>query len=304
MHITGTLISGAVSAVTGTGSGGALLHSAFTKNSEDKNPKLISYAGAFVFAAQMINFTIPLTDSSGHFAGGFLLACLLGGRTSYMIMSVILTVQALFFGDGGLIALGCNIFNMGLIPCLIIYPLISRFLKHSSSSFKENTTLIIGGWISVMAGASAVVVETFLSGVSEIQITSFAANMLSVHAVIGIAEGLITVVIITAVKRLKTVNYQKIFLGVVSIFTAGILSLYASTYPDGLEWSLEKIGYSASMGADIFHVFFDEIQSVTAVFHEYQSIFDSAYFSFAGFAGIVIIFILTFGIEKLKYREV
>lgn len=80
--------------------------------------------GAFVFAAQMINFTIPATGSSGHIGGGMLLAALLGPYAGFLAMASILLIQALFFGDGGLLAYGCNVFNMGflyLFYCVSLY---------------------------------------------------------------------------------------------------------------------------------------------------------------------------------------
>lgn len=87
---------------------------------------LMGVLGAFIFACQMLNFTIPGTGSSGHLGGGLILAVLLGPYAGFLVMAAILTVQALFFADGGLLALGCNIFNMGFFSCLVAYPFIYR----------------------------------------------------------------------------------------------------------------------------------------------------------------------------------
>lgn len=304
MHITGTLISGAVSAVTGASSGGAFIGSGFSKADKETNYKLAGYVGAFVFAAQMINFTIPSIDSSGHFAGGFLLACLLGSRTSYMVMALVLAVQAFLFGDGGLVALGCNIFNMGFIPCIVVYPMVQKLLKNKKFHLNKNVLFALGGWLSVMIGALAVVVETLLSGITNISLASFASNMLTVHALIGIAEAIITVVIVFIVGQLRKVKYQKIFLGITSIVTAGVLSLYASAYPDGLEWSLEKVGYQEVAATNAVHLFLDQVQGVTAVFNDYQWALDSKYFSFAGVAGVIAILAIVSCIEKRRTKEV
>ena len=92
----------------------------------EKKIPLMGIAGALVFAAQMINFAIPGTGSSGHIGGGILLAGLLGGVPSFLSISAVLLIQCLFFADGGLLALGCNIFNLGIIPCLIVYPLVFK----------------------------------------------------------------------------------------------------------------------------------------------------------------------------------
>lgn len=93
---------------------------------------LMGVLGAFIFACQMLNFTIPGTGSSGHLGGGLILAILLGPYAGFLVMAAILAVQALFFADGGLLALGCNIFNMGFFSCLVAYPFIYRPLagKH------------------------------------------------------------------------------------------------------------------------------------------------------------------------------
>lgn len=87
---------------------------------------LMGVLGAFIFACQMLNFTIPGTGSSGHLGGGLILAVLLGPYAGFLVMAAILAVQALFFADGGLLALGCNIFNMGFFSCLVAYPFIYR----------------------------------------------------------------------------------------------------------------------------------------------------------------------------------
>ena len=87
---------------------------------------LMGVLGAFIFACQMLNFTIPGTGSSGHLGGGLILAILLGPYAGFLVMAAILAVQALFFADGGLLALGCNIFNLGFFSCLVAYPFIYK----------------------------------------------------------------------------------------------------------------------------------------------------------------------------------
>ncbi|MFR1477004.1 MAG: energy-coupling factor ABC transporter permease [Hydrogeniiclostridium mannosilyticum] len=92
---------------------------------------------ALVFALQMINFAIPSTGSSGHIVGGMLLAALLGPYAGFLAMCSILIVQAVFFADGGLLALGCNIFNMGFLACFAAYPLIFKPLPTETKQFSE-----------------------------------------------------------------------------------------------------------------------------------------------------------------------
>lgn len=88
-----------------------------------------------VFALQMINFSIPQTGSSGHIIGALLLCALLGANSAFLAICAILTIQALFFSDGGLLALGCNIVNMGVMTCFVAYPFIYKPLEKSNKPF-------------------------------------------------------------------------------------------------------------------------------------------------------------------------
>src|SRR5512142_2465710 len=130
MHMADALVSPAVGGAIWAATAGLTAYSAKKLKSdldEHKVP-LMGVLGAFIFAAQMINFTIPGTGSSGHLAGGMLLAILVGPYAAFLTMASVLTVQALFFADGGLLALGCNIINLGFFPCFIAYPLIYQRL--------------------------------------------------------------------------------------------------------------------------------------------------------------------------------
>ena len=128
MHMSDALISPAVAGVMATASTGLIAYSVYkTKDElEEKKIPLMGVMGAFVFAAQMINFSIPGTGSSGHITGGVLLAAILGPEAGFLSLVSILTVQCLFFGDGGLLALGCNIINMGFFSCFIGYKFIKK----------------------------------------------------------------------------------------------------------------------------------------------------------------------------------
>lgn len=158
----------------------------------DEKIPMMGVLGAFVFAAQMINFTIPGTGSSGHIGGGMILAALLRPHAAFLAMAAILTVQALFFGDGGLLALGCNIFNLGFFSCFIGYPLIYKFIVRRPNS----RNILAGSLLSVIAalqlGALAVVLETVFSGISQLPFHTFVLMMLPVHLAIGVVEGLMT----------------------------------------------------------------------------------------------------------------
>ena len=128
MHMADALLSPTVgTAMWGLTAGAIALSSRkVSRLLDDSRIPLMGVMGAFIFAVQMINFTIPGTGSSGHLGGGLMLAILLGPHAAFLTMASVLIVQALFFADGGLLALGCNIFNLGIFPCFIAYPFIYR----------------------------------------------------------------------------------------------------------------------------------------------------------------------------------
>ncbi|MCE1274327.1 MAG: energy-coupling factor ABC transporter permease, partial [Chlorobiales bacterium] len=128
MHMSDALLSPAVGGTFWAVSAGMIGLSAKKITAEENGSKtvLMGVLGAFVFAAQMINFTIPGTGSSGHIGGGLLLAVLLGPWRAFITLASVLVIQALFFADGGLLALGCNIFNLAFFPAFIAWPFIYR----------------------------------------------------------------------------------------------------------------------------------------------------------------------------------
>lgn len=152
---------------------------------------------ALVFAGQMINYTIPGTGSSGHLCGGMLLSAMLGPWAGFLSMIVILAIQALFFADGGLLALGANVWNMAFYGCFVGYFLIYRPLMRgnlSAGKARLRLTLasVLGCVATLQLGAFSVVLETTLSGITALQLGAFAVLMQPIHLAIGLVEGLIT----------------------------------------------------------------------------------------------------------------
>ena len=195
---------------------------------------------ALVFGLQMINFAIPQTGSSGHIVGGMLLAAILGPYVGFLAICTILLVQALFFADGGLLALGCNIFNMGFLACFVAYPLIYKPLA-------QNKKVVFGSILASVAtlqlGAFAVVIQAALSG-SITNVLSFAGVMQSIHLAIGIVEGIVCAIFVLAAQKTQLSKTFSYIMGTFSILLAGIISNYASAKPDGLEWSLLNMSNS------------------------------------------------------------
>lgn len=257
MHMADALISPTVGGAMWIASAGLTVYSArkLKEDIHENRVPLMGVLGAFVFATQMINFTIPATGSSGHLGGGMILAILLGPYAAFLSMASILTVQALFFADGGLLALGCNIFNLGFFPCFIAYPFIYRKIAGGQPTQRRILTgALLSAVIGLQLGAFGVVLETLFSGVSELSFGTFLLLMQPIHLAIGIVEGVVTAAVVTFVWKARPEILQlsasspapagRSFRGVLAtlivltVMTGGILSWFASANPDGLEWAM------------------------------------------------------------------
>jgi cobalt/nickel transport system permease protein len=261
MHMADALLSPAVGTTLWVGSVavGGYASKKLKERIDDRLIPLMGVIGAFIFAAQMINFTIPGTGSSGHLGGGMILAILLGPHAAFLVMASVLTVQALFFADGGLLALGCNIWNLGVYPCYLFYSFIYKPLIGDS---KNPGRILLASVVSVVLalqlGAFSVVMETLLSGKSELPFSTFALMMQPIHVAIGIVEGFVTAGVINYVRSARPeilesmavsrplgteVSLKKVVItfAALAVITGGALSWFASTHPDGLEWSIEKV---------------------------------------------------------------
>ncbi|MEG1788334.1 MAG: energy-coupling factor ABC transporter permease [Kiritimatiellia bacterium] len=203
---------------------------------KDSLPLMLS-AGAFVFGAQMMNYAIPGTGSSGHLVGTVFLTALLGPWAALSTMAIILWIQCVGFNDGGLLAYGCNLFNMGIIGCLCGTFL---FRKHFSP-FKTMLCSVGASIVAVQLGALAVCGEVAVSGINSLHLADFIAAMQPIHLALGIGEGLITGMLLVAVQRKafawKPLTATFALAALVLIFG---LSSFASERPDGLEWSIER----------------------------------------------------------------
>ncbi|MDP9494707.1 MAG: energy-coupling factor ABC transporter permease [Actinomycetota bacterium] len=205
MHIPDGFIGAGVSAAAGlTAIGGFGL--ALRKARDYLTDRLVPMAAlvaAFVFAAQMINFPV-LPGMSGHLLGGVLAAVLVGPWAAYVVICLVLVVQALL-ADGGLSALGLNVVNMALIGGVGGY-LIYRALRGIAGSKPSGVPLraAIAAMISVALAATSFVLEFWLGGtLDSISISSVLWAMLGTHLVIGIGEGVITYFVVAAVMRAR-----------------------------------------------------------------------------------------------------
>jgi len=291
MHMADALISPAVGGAMWAVSAGAIAFCSAKIRSEadDRKIPLMGVLGAFLFAAQMINFSIPATGSSGHLGGGILLSILLGPCAAFITISSVLVVQAMFFADGGLLALGCNIFNLGFIPAFIVYPLIYKTIAGANPGRNRIiASTMASAIIGLQLGSFSVVLETLFSGISALPFSTFALLMQPIHLVIGIVEGMVTVAIITFVHqarpeivmgsqtndRIPVRGMRTVLVSflLAALATGGILSAYASKNPDGLEWAISRATGKENLQGPAagIHASTQAIQKRTAILPDYS----------------------------------
>lgn len=294
MHMADALISPAVGGTLFAVTTGLIGYSSkkLKEKINDSIVPLMGVVGAFIFAGQMINFTIPATGSSGHIGGGVLLSVLLGPYAAFITIASVLIIQAFFFADGGILALGCNIFNMGFFPCFICYPFIYKKITAGGINRKK---IVIASTLAVIVGlqmgAFAVVIETAASGISSLPFKTFVLLMQPIHLAIGLVEGIATSAVIlflynaqpelitssddTSEKR-PVFSVRKAVIGFIaaSIIAGGVLSWFASTHPDGLEWSMFKTAGVEEIESPEhgIYTFFNNLQKSTAFLPDYDFI--------------------------------
>ncbi len=286
MHMADALLSPAVgiTMLAGTVAVGGYASKKLKENIDDRMIPLMGVLGAFIFAAQMINFTIPATGASGHLGGGMILAILLGPHAAFLVMASVLTVQALFFADGGLLALGCNIWNLAFYPGYLLYPLLYKPLAGGGDRpGRVLVASVISVVVALQLGAFSVVLQTYLSGKSELPLGAFLLFMQPIHLAIGLVEGFITAGIIGFIRSVRPdilacaatsrplsgdFSLRKILItfAVLAVFTGAALSWFASTHPDGLEWAIARVTGRAELPEPVggIGVVLKDIQEKTA----------------------------------------
>lgn len=313
MHMADALVSPEVAAAAGVASVGLLAAAVnqVKKHSDNENlVAMMGVMGAFIFAAQMINFSIPATGSSGHIVGGILLAALLGPWAAFITLASVLVVQCLVFADGGLMALGCNLLNMGACSTLVGYPLIFRPIAGDCrSTWRVTAAAVSASIISLELGALLVTLETELSGVTALPFRSFLGLMTGIHLLIGLGEGIATAAVLYFVLRYRPSLLRGVASGtprqtephtarsVMAWFLGGAIVLggtfiwIASSAPDGLEWSIGKLTGSAdieSTGGTVADRLAG-VQQATSFLPDYDS-------TWSGIVGCIIVVALVWGV--------
>ncbi len=300
MHIESAIISTAVATTFFAIQAGVSTISAPQIKIERPDASKAAAAGALVFALQMVNFSIPATGSSGHIVGAVLLASLLGKFSSFFIMGIILALQSLLFADGGLLSFGVNWFNMGTLPALVAYPLAEKFARKVANNNKY-AIVAFASVLGLILGASAASFEIWASGIASVSLAALLSSMLFIHLFIGVAEAAISV---AALKVVRNVSVRSTALLALAI--GGVLSLFASSFPDGLEWCLASLNIDTKgITADGVHNIFASVQNSTALFSDYALPSSHSLFgqSIAGCAGVVATLLLTISLFHFSLKR-
>ncbi len=233
----------------------------------EKQIPLMGVLAAFVFAAQAINFPVA-GGTSGHLLGGALVAIIMGPWAAALVMTCVIAIQGLLFQDGGLLVMGWNILNMGVITAFtghLVYQLMRRVLGEGRNAILAAGA--VGAWLSVMMGAIATAFQLVISGTSPLGVALPA--MAGVHALIGIGEALITVgalAFLYATRR-DLLNIGEaapgrasanwVVAGLVIALVVAAFSFAASPDPDGLERVAEDTGFLDKALEPVYNLFPD-----------------------------------------------
>lgn len=303
MHIPDHMLNGTVCPITAAVISVAGVTAAVVlavKSKEKPSPLKFAAVAMLVFAAQMMNFPV-LNGTSGHFLGATFAVLLLGIPFGILSTAMVLVVQCLAFGDGGLTVLGVNILNMALVGA--VPGAILTFIFRSKFSFnkvQKNILLFTGSWLSVVLASFFCSAELGISGT--INFTTVFSSMVGVHSIIGIFEGIITVALYSVATSEKVRKSEKLSIGIfaISALIIGlVLSPFANGFPDGLEWVAEKYAFLTE-SAPLFASPFNDY-SLSSINNEILAV------GVAGFIGVIITFSAVVGLGFLlnaKYDKV
>ncbi len=262
---------------------------------------LMGVLAAAIFAGQMLNFSVT-GGTSGHLLGAAIASILLGPWPAVLVMTSVVSVQALLFQDGGILTLGANIFNMAIVGVFVSYAvytlLLNLFKKAKWGIFASS---FIAAWTSIFIASLACALELALSGTSPANIAIPAMG--AIHAIIGIGEGLITLgalaFLFAARKDLLDLGESKtagdkgiIFGGILIAIVLAVFSPLASSHPDGLEWVAEQQGFLGTAKDALYQIVPD---------YALPGISDPALATIAaGILGVGVVFGVAYGIARAE----
>lgn len=299
---------------------------------QESGPALPGLTAAFIFAVQMVNFPIG-AGTSGHLLGGALAAVLVGPWTGVLCMTVVLLVQGLLFADGGLTALGTNIIDMGLTTVLVGY-ILTRLLLRVLPKRTGVVAPVAGvsAFVSVPVAAMVFTGLYAIGGAVPIPLGTLATAMIGWHTLIGIGEGLITAAVVGAVVatrpdlvyaarhlrpelvlvdadgnptgsvsadrpgRVRPGRRPLVVGSIVTLVVAGVVSLFASAHPDGLEYVGEQLGIAG-------HAHDSAVAGSPLADYGISGIANSALSGgLAGILGVAVVLGLLVGVGALLHR--
>jgi len=267
----------------------------------ERQVPLMGVLAAAIFAGQMLNFAVA-GGTSGHLMGSAIATILLGPWAAMLVITCVVSIQALIFQDGGLLVLGANIFNMAIIGVTVaymVYRSVQILVKGKSWGIFAGGFL--AAWLSIEVAALATALELVLSGTSPANIAIPAMG--GIHALIGIGEGLITVgalAFIYATRRdlLKTgesaPTHGKLVwvIGLAIAIMLAIVSPLASSHPDGLEWVAEQKGFLDTAQGPLYEIIPDYLV---------PGVSNSALATIlAGLIGVLIVFVVALAIARSR----
>jgi cobalt/nickel transport system permease protein len=266
MHIPDGFLSVPVSVILWLISAGVVAY-ALVRVREDLGERQVPLMGvvaAAIFAGQMLNFPVA-GGTSGHLVGAAIASIILGPWAALLVMTSVVSIQALLFQDGGLLALGGNIFNMGVLSVAVaygVYALIRRAARRQRWGLMAGA--FAAGWASVFVSSLAVAIQLAVSGASTASLAVPA--MAGIHAVIGFGEGLITMGavvfllagrpdLVKAGAERTTSGAVMAGVGLLLALVLAVLSPWASSHPDGLESVAGDLGFLSHEQSAPFDIF-------------------------------------------------
>ncbi len=301
MHIPNGFLTDPVCTVSTLASAGALGVS-FARAARLDNSgsgALMAATGAGIFAAQMVNFPIE-HGTSGHLLGAAMAAIILGPWRGMLTMAVVLAAQCLLFGDGGLGTLGANILNMavaGTLVAAVLYNATTRYNIAGTRGKLVGTAVAACG--SVLASASLCAVELAASGTYGL--ADVWRAMITVHAVIGLGEVIVSVALVAAVLAIQAQGLlsarRATFAGAaLAIAVAGLIAPLASSAPDGLERVAEDLQFANQASANLWALAPDYAVSGIA--------WPALAGAMAGIVGVVVVFCSTYMLNRAATAKV
>jgi len=306
MHIPDGFLSTLVSVVFWVVSAIAVAYALrrVSKDLGERQVPLMGVLAAAIFAGQMLNFSVT-GGTSGHLLGAALATILLGPWAAVIVLTSVVSIQALIFQDGGLLALGANLFNMAVVGVTVSFFVYSSIQKLARG---KSWGVFVGGaaaaWLSIVIASLAAALELALSGTTPANISVPAMG--GIHMLIGIGEGLITVgalAFLYAARRDLFKAGETATKGGTAVWTfglgialaLGVFSPLASAHPDGLEWVAEQKGFLETARAPLFNVIPDYI---------FPGISNTALATIvAGILGTLLVFGMALGVAYLRRNK-